>query len=77
MDMVHINHFDFIDLTHTISVHQGYETSGSKKQLADADFFWNRKYLHTKKIEKTFFLFNKLVCLCSVFCIYLSFFYRQ
>ena len=60
--MVHINHFDFIDLTHTISVHQGYETSGSKRYLVEDDFFWNKKYLRTEIENKTWLLFNKLVC---------------
>ena len=62
MDHVHINEFDFIDLTHTISVHQGYETSGSKKYLDEDDFYWNRKFLKTEIENKTWLLFNKLVC---------------
>ena len=77
--MVHINQFDFIDLTHTISVHQGYETSGSKRYLVEDDFYWNRKFLKTEIENKTWLLFNKLVCLCpflldhSVYAFMLSF----
>ena len=74
MDHIHLNHYDLIDLTHTISVHQGYETSGSKTRLAGEDFNWNKRYLHSKNIEKTFFLYNKLVCYYSV-CLVIFFFY--
>ena len=63
MDMVHNNHFDFIDLTSTMSVHQGFETSGAKKFLTDDDFYWNKRYLKTEIENKTWLLFNKLVCL--------------
>lgn len=66
MDMVHINRFDFIDLTSTMSVHQGFETSGAKKFLTDDDFYWNKRFMRSKSVEKAYFLFNILVCLCSV-----------
>lgn len=66
MDMVHLLHYDLIDLSAITSIHQGFETSGSKIDLSEDDFFWNKKYLKTRNIERTFFLFNQLVCIFSV-----------
>ena len=66
MDMVHILRYDFIDLSALTSIHQGYETSGSKVNLHESDFFWNKKYLKSKSIEQTFLLFSQLVCIYLV-----------
>ena len=66
MDMVHLLHYDLIDLSAITSIHQGFETSGSKTDLSEDDFFWNKKYLRSKNVDKAYFLFNKLVCYCPV-----------
>ena len=64
--MVHLLHYEFIDLSTLTSIHQGFETSGSKIYLNEDDFYWNKKYLRTEKIEDTFLLFNQLVCIYPV-----------
>ena len=66
LDTVHHLKYNLIDLSHFTSIHQGFETSASKKNIDPDDFYWNKKYLKSKSIEQTFLLFNYLVCSSSL-----------